>query len=84
MAGMGDFMNSVGNPPPKPQSGRNMKDPEVTEMFRKMVEVDQQNDNISVSSAESSRSFGSNGVKRAVISPLQNKRGNGSGNVIKF
>ncbi len=84
ISGLSNFMNSISNPPPKPQSGRNSKDPEVTEMFRKMVEVDQQADNVSVSSVESNRSLGSNGMKKAVISPLQNKRGSTGGNVIKF
>jgi hypothetical protein len=82
--GLDNFMGSMSNPPPKPQSERNKKDPDMTEMFRKMVEVEQQTDNISVSSVESNRSLGSNGIKKAIISPFQNKKGNGSGNVIKF
>jgi len=72
-----EFAKSMGQPPPRAQATREMQQPEMTEMYRKMTEHDKADD-ISVASNDSDiRSVGN-----AFISPRKGK-GTG-GNVIKL
>jgi len=84
--GMNGFAQSMNKPLAQPQATRDFKDPPMNDLFRKMMEQSQtQNDDIlSVSSNDSDRMIG-HGSTRAIISPLPaSKKGGSSGNIIKF
>jgi hypothetical protein len=81
---MGGFAKSFANGPPPPVATKDFKEPSVTDIYRKMAESGQINNNsddmLSMSSVDSERSIGS-GSKKAIISPNPNRRG---GNVIRL
>jgi hypothetical protein len=78
-SGLTNFAKSMGQPPPAAQSTRDIPEPPLNDLYRKMIHQ-QNEDNVSITSHESERSIG-----RATISPIA-KRGNNSGmkNVIKL
>ena len=81
---LGGFAKSFANGPPPPVATKDFKEPDVTDIYRKMAESGQINnrsdDMLSMSSVDSERSIGS-GSKKAIISPNPNRRG---GNTIKL
>jgi hypothetical protein len=83
---MAGFAKSFANGPPPPVATKDIQEPSVTDIYRKMAESGQLNnqqsdDMLSMSSVDSERSIGSGG-RKAVISPNTSRRG--GGNVIKL
>jgi hypothetical protein len=63
-----------------PQQAREYNEEKVTDLYRKMVEQD---DNMSVTSNGSERSIGT-GKNKALITPHIDRKGSAKGNVIKL
>jgi hypothetical protein len=78
---LSDFAKTMGNPPPPPQATRDYREPPVNDLYRQMVQ--QQQDQSDVLSVASETSIGRNGTK-AVITPIPTTRRGGGGNVIKL
>jgi len=83
---LSDFAKTMGNPPPPPQATRDYRDPPVNDLYRQMMQHQQQpqDDTLSVTSETSERSIGKRGSPKAVITPIPTSRRGGGGNVIKL
>jgi hypothetical protein len=80
---LSDFAKTMGNPPPPAQSTRDYREPPVNDLYRQMMQNQQDNsDALSISSETSDRS-GKRSTK-AVITPIPTSRRGGGGNVIKL
>lgn len=79
---LSDFAKTMGNPPPPPQATRDYREPPVNDLYRQMVQQQQQNQDDALS-VSSERSIDGNGA-RAVITPIPTSRRGGGGNVIKL
>lgn len=76
------FAKAYSNGPPPPVATKDIPEPSVTDIYRKMVTTEQNvtDDILSTTSVESERSIGS-GNKKAIISPSKKKHG---GNVLRL
>jgi len=78
---LSDFAKTMGQAPPPPQATRDFREPPVNDLYRQMMQ--KQDDTLSVSSETSERSIGRRGTK-AVITPIPTSKRGGGGHVIKL
>jgi hypothetical protein len=76
------FVKAFSNGPPQPVATKDIKEPNITDIYRKMTETKKDNDSdiLSSNSVDSEISIGS-GNRKAIISPSKKKQG---GNVLKL